>query len=62
MTDCMTLDAAGDARCGRMDVADGVCRNVSGATNRCTVYCGSDDDCRPGFACNTTLSPGECRL
>ena len=58
--DCMTLDATGDALCGQASVHDGVCRAVDVASNRCTVFCGSDDDCRGGFSCDTGSSPSVC--
>jgi hypothetical protein len=60
MTDCMTLDLAGDALCGIDDVGDGVCRMFGATTNRCTVFCGSDDDCPMGFACDTAATPRVC--
>ena len=59
---CMTLDAAGDARCGAAGFADGVCRAAGPTTNRCTVECGSDDDCTTGFTSDTTVTPHVCRL
>lgn len=62
MVNCMTLDAPGNARCGRDAVADGVCRSTGGPTNLCTVYCGSDTDCRAGFTCDAGFTPGQCRL
>jgi hypothetical protein len=43
-------------------VPDGVCRRLDAASNRCTVYCLSDDDCRAGSTCDITLTPGQCRL
>lgn len=61
-TNCMTLDGAGDARCGVDARADGFCRALDAVTNRCTVQCTSDDDCRPGVTCNTGVSPPVCRL
>ena len=61
-TNCMTLDATGDARCGAAGFADGVCRVLDAAANRCTVECGSDDDCKTGFTCDTTVVPQVCRL
>ena len=61
MVNCMTLDAAGDALCGVASVPDGVCRNVSGTTNRCTVFCLSDDDC-PGTTCAPGAVPRQCNL
>ncbi len=60
MLDCMTLDAAGDARCGQPGLHDGVCRMAGPTTNRCSVFCGSSDDCRGGFSCDTGASPSVC--
>jgi hypothetical protein len=60
MTDCMTLDATGDARCGVAAIHDGVCRMQDATHNRCTVFCGSDDDCRMGFSCDTSMTPPIC--
>lgn len=62
MTNCMTLDAAGDAMCGLPAVHDGVCRGVDMTTNRCTVFCGSDDDCPLGFPCDITVTPRVCHF
>ena len=60
-TNCMSLDATGDARCGAAGFADGLCRALDAAANRCTVECLSDDDCR-GTICDTTVTPSVCRL
>jgi hypothetical protein len=60
MTNCMTLDASGNDRCGAAGLNDGVCRMRSVTTNRCSVYCVSNDDCRSGTSCNTALNPGVC--
>ena len=60
-TNCMTLDAAGDARCGVEGLDDGLCRAAGSTTNRCTVPCLSDDDC-PGSTCNTAVTPRVCAL
>jgi hypothetical protein len=57
-----TLDATGDALCGREGVPDAVCRMLDAAANLCTVYCVSDTDCRAGVTCDTGVSPGQCRL
>ncbi|MFO0683401.1 MAG: hypothetical protein U0234_15190 [Sandaracinus sp.] len=62
MTDCMTLDAAGDARCGEPTLHDGVCRMVDATHNRCTTFCVSDDDCPAGVTCNTGASPRVCNF
>jgi hypothetical protein len=59
--DCMTLDADGDARCGLENVDDGVCRAFDAVANRCTVLCGSDEDCRMGFTCSGD-TPGVCEF
>jgi hypothetical protein len=58
--DCMTLDAAGDAMCGIDAVDDGVCRMAGATSNRCTVFCLSDDDCPAGSACDTGATPRVC--
>jgi hypothetical protein len=60
MRNC-TLDMTGDESCGASGVHDGVCRNYSGATNRCTVFCLNSDDCR-GAACDTAATPAVCRF
>jgi Cys-rich repeat protein len=60
-TNCMTLDAAGDARCGVEVLDDGLCRALDSATNLCTVPCASDIDC-PGTTCNTGVTPRVCAL
>ena len=59
-TNCMTLDAAGDARCGLPGVGDGVCRMRSATTNLCSVYCQSNNDC-PG-TCDTSGFPRVCNF
>jgi hypothetical protein len=62
MVNCMTLDATGNALCGVTGVPDGVCRRLDAASNRCTTYCLSDDDCPSGSTCDTTTTPRQCRL
>jgi len=57
----MTLDAAGDARCGVDGLDDGLCRAAGATTRLCTVPCGSDDDC-PGYTCNIAVTPRVCNL
>ncbi len=59
MTPC-TTPGVSDATCGT-GLGDGLCRNVSGDTNRCTVRCDSDDDCR-STTCNTGESPPYCNF
>jgi len=61
-TNCMTLDAAGDARCGVDGLDDGLCRMFDAAANRCTVRCSSDDDCRNDTTCNTAVTTPFCNL
>ena len=60
-TNCMTPDAAGNDRCGAAGLNDGVCRMKSATTNRCSVYCVSNDDC-PGTTCDTSTTPRICRF
>ena len=48
--------------CGVMGIHDGVCRNLMATSNRCTVFCLSDDDCRGGVTCDTGASPSVCRF
>ena len=57
-----TLNPEGDALCGVAGVPDAVCRAVDGATNLCTVFCGSDFDCPGGVTCNTGATPRVCRF
>ena len=60
MRNCMTLDATGDALCGALGFDDGLCRMLDAAANRCRVECGSDDECRDGFTCDTSVTPAVC--
>lgn len=62
-----TPDAANDTLCGYPALDDAHCRyfDDDGAGDnfyRCTTPCGSDDDCKAGFACNTGVTPNVCTL
>ena len=59
-TNCPT--AGMDEACGAPGFADGFCVYFDAAANKCTIQCGSDDDCRPGFVCDTDASPPICTL
>ncbi len=58
-TSCATPGDSDDT-CGA-GLGDGLCRNVSGETNRCTMRCNSDDDCISS-TCNTGESPRYCNF
>ena len=62
MLDCTDSTPPGttDDECGHPGVDDGLCRRASSTTNRCTVPCGSNDDCVTGFSCNTAVTPRHC--
>ncbi len=51
-----------DADCGATGFNDGLCIAADVVTNLCTVPCASDNDCKPGFTCNTTVTPNRCEL
>lgn len=57
------VPAMNGAECGAAGVADGYCRRFAGdGTDRCTVLCGSDDDCFAGFSCVTNSGVRLCSL
>jgi hypothetical protein len=53
-----------DALCGfpHPNTPDGYCRQDLSSNFRCTLPCGSDDDCLTGFTCNTSVVPAVCTL
>ena len=51
-----------DDDCGAPGFDDGLCVAVDVVTNKCTVVCGGDDDCRDGFTCDTNFTPRRCTL
>lgn len=59
-------DATDDTLCGEPALNDGICelQETVGDDNvyRCTVPCGSDDDCRTNFACDIEADPPRCNL
>lgn len=52
---------ANDA-CGAPGFDDAFCVMFDAATNFCTVPCAGNNDCKPGFACDTTVTPNRCEL
>lgn len=63
--DCAPTGTPDDTLCGEPDVSDAYCRArppPNDSSYRCTVPCGSDDDCRPGFDCNIQADPPHCDL
>ncbi len=66
-TDCEAApDVPDPSLCGEPGIADSGCElfGVVAEDNiyRCTVRCGSDDDCRVGFACDISASSPVCFL
>jgi hypothetical protein len=52
-----------DSLCGVSPPKDAKCAQVGASTNyRCTMTCGSDDDCPSSFTCNKGVSPFVCSL
>ena len=48
--------------CGVPGLDDGLCRTLDAVTNRCTIPCLSNEDCRTGATCNTGETPSYCNL
>ncbi|HMJ11902.1 MAG TPA: hypothetical protein VK524_10840 [Polyangiaceae bacterium] len=62
---CAPAGVPNDALCGFGGVADGYCRALPAPEDdmyRCTVPCGSPDDCRIGFECDIVSNPPYCKL
>jgi len=51
-----------DTQCGTSPGLDSKCASFDTGVYRCTVTCGSDDDCKVGFTCNTGVHPNVCNL
>lgn len=52
-----------DDACGHPDLEDARCQSPEGSTAfRCVSRCGSTDDCKRGFACNTADYPSHCAV
>ena len=61
-TDGMLPDTT-DEECGFSGVDDAYCREFTApGDNRCTIPCGSDDDCKTGFTCDLGATPQYCEL
>lgn len=56
-----TTPFVSDAECGVTGLDDGLCRMVDAVTNRCTVPCLSDDDCKFGSTCSVS-APSYCQF
>lgn len=57
-----TTPGTTDDECGVVGLEDGLCRFDMDLGNRCTVPCGSSDDCETGFSCNAGETPRYCNL
>ncbi|HEY4156939.1 MAG TPA: hypothetical protein VGM29_02535, partial [Polyangiaceae bacterium] len=60
--DCTKVAAPDDSVCGVSPPNDAKCAQFDVGVYRCTLTCGSDDDCPVGFPCNTGASPQVCAL
>jgi hypothetical protein len=60
--DCTTSNAPDDEKCGFAHGEDSKCGQFDAGVYRCTMTCGSDDDCPAGFACDTGANPPVCEL
>jgi hypothetical protein len=58
---CAPTGTPNDTLCGAAAPNDAKCVSF-GASYRCTMTCGSDDDCPVGFPCNTSVTPRVCTL
>jgi hypothetical protein len=62
-TSCSSAtNTADDTLCGFAPGADSKCVAFGTSQHRCTVLCGSSDDCKSGFTCNTGVNPSICNL
>jgi Cys-rich repeat protein len=60
--DCTTNLAPDDTKCGFAPPDDAKCAQFDTDVYRCTMTCGSDDDCPAGFPCDKSGSPWVCQL
>lgn len=62
--DCAPLGRPDDTLCGAEGVSDAYCRLLAQDPDvyRCTMPCGSADDCPIGFDCQLGTSPPTCEL
>ena len=55
--------AGDDSACGQPGLEDARCRSPEGSTAfRCVSRCGSSEDCKRGFACDTSAYPSYCAV
>lgn len=60
---CAPTGTPDDSQCGVAAPIDAKCIQATGSSAySCTMTCGSDLDCRDGFACNTNVSPPVCQF
>jgi hypothetical protein len=59
--DCAPNGSPDDGLCGVAAPSDAKCA-AYGAGYRCTMTCGSSDDCPGNFACLTNVNPSVCAL
>lgn len=61
--DCAAGGPSDDSVCGFGPPADAKCDQVGASSSyRCTMTCGTDDDCPINFSCNTTALNPYCEL
>ena len=60
--DCTVAMSPDDTLCGFDPPNDARCVEFDTGVYRCTMRCGSDDDCPPSFSCNTAPLQPYCEL
>lgn len=60
--DCTTNNVPDDSKCGFEPGQDSKCEQFDAGVYRCTMACGSVDDCPSGFDCDTGANPPVCEL
>ena len=60
--DCSTASASDDNKCGFAPTKDSKCLPFGASQFRCTITCGSDDDCPVNFPCDTNAPNPVCKL
>ena len=60
--DCAPTSSPNDTLCGFAPPDDAKCAKYGTTTYRCTMRCGSDDDCPSSFTCATGLAQPVCNL
>jgi len=60
--DCKNVALPDDSLCGFAPTKDSKCAQADVGVFRCTLTCGSNDDCPSPFTCNTGATPAVCNL